>query len=352
MKNNIAELDGFRGISILLVVLSHIGSIGKIIPGGFGVTIFFFISGFLITLLLIKEFENYKHINVKYFFLRRFFRLYPVLFFFMLITIPFVYLRTNTIFIKDIIAGFLYYTNYYIPFWKLSNHEQLSNIFNILWSLSIEEHFYLFYPFIFSYFIKSENNLLYIILALIISSLVFRIFILYNNSNFDIATSIIYHSTHTRIDSISFGCLSAILIFKNQNSKYIKIVQNLKYLFLGVLLILFSLTFRNPFFRESFRYTIQGAGLLVIIPYFIYLNNENIFKRILKSKILVFFGKISYSLYLFHWFSREVINSFIKEINFTWFIYFFFLTLILTLVSHFFIDKIFINFRKRYGSNI
>jgi len=305
-------LDGFRGISILLVTLSHIGNVGKIIPGGFGVTIFFFISGFLITMLLIKEYDNSLNINLKNFYLRRFFRIYPVLVFFMLLSILLVYLRTNTIFFQDIFAGFLYYTNYYIPFWKQAINNPLSNVFNILWSLSIEEHFYLFYPLIFSFFIKKQNQLFYILLALIFSSLAFRVYILYNNVNFEIASSIIYCCTHTRIDSISFGCLSAILIFKNQNSEYLKIVQNFKYFLFGLLLILFCLVFRNPFFRESFRYTIQGIGLLIIIPYFIYLKNENIFKRLLKSKPLVFFGKISYSLYLFHWVSREIVSSYIK----------------------------------------
>ena len=119
-----------------------------------------------------------------------------------------------------------------------------------------------------------------------------------------------------------------------------------------MLLILFCLVFRNPFFRESFRYTIQGIGLLIIIPYFIYLKNENIFKRIIKSKPLEFFGKISYSLYLFHWVSREIVSSYIKEINFMWIVSFLSLTIILTIISHYFIDKSFINLRKKYGSNL
>ena len=71
-------LDGWRAVSILLVLVSH-GGLDKVVPGGLGVTIFFFISGFLITSLLISEFQREGRISLKKFYLRRFWRLAPPL---------------------------------------------------------------------------------------------------------------------------------------------------------------------------------------------------------------------------------------------------------------------------------
>jgi len=74
----IPGLNGIRGISVLIVILAHMG-LSNIIPGGFGVTVFFFISGFLITRLLIAENETRGRIRLKQFYMRRFIRLYPAL---------------------------------------------------------------------------------------------------------------------------------------------------------------------------------------------------------------------------------------------------------------------------------
>src|ERR1700744_3779762 len=77
-STTIPSLDGIRAVSVLIVVLSHAG-LGQVIPGGFGVTIFFFLSGFLITTLLLAEYEETGRIDIPKFYLRRVFRLMPPL---------------------------------------------------------------------------------------------------------------------------------------------------------------------------------------------------------------------------------------------------------------------------------
>jgi len=78
-RSYINNLDGIRALAVLIVLVAHAG-FGHIVPGGFGVTVFFFLSGFLITTLLIAEYEKHQTISLKKFFLRRFFRLFPPLF--------------------------------------------------------------------------------------------------------------------------------------------------------------------------------------------------------------------------------------------------------------------------------
>src|SRR5690606_21527322 len=75
----IASLDGIRGIAALIVFVAHAG-LGHIVPGGFGVTIFFFLSGYLITTLLCVEFEKTGSISLKHFYLRRVYRIFPPLY--------------------------------------------------------------------------------------------------------------------------------------------------------------------------------------------------------------------------------------------------------------------------------
>src|SRR5580704_6896663 len=117
-ENYVRELDGIRAIAILCVVLAHYG-LGFIIPGGFGVTLFFFLSGYLITTLFFAEHKSYLRINIPRFYLRRWLRLTPPLVIFVVLGI--VSYRVSRaavggqpVPIGTTMAALLYYTNYYM----------------------------------------------------------------------------------------------------------------------------------------------------------------------------------------------------------------------------------------------
>ena len=141
----IPSLDGLRAISVLLVVLGHSG-LDAIVPGGLGVTIFFFLSGYLISTLMLAEHDKTGGINILHFYARRVFRLMPPL----IVSLAIAYGLTYSgwlaggITSKGLAAQLLYFANYYGLFYDPGN--TVPDGTGILWSLAVEEHFYIFYP--------------------------------------------------------------------------------------------------------------------------------------------------------------------------------------------------------------
>src|SRR3954454_19397027 len=141
----IQSLDGIRAVSVLIVVLGHSG-LQALIPGGFGVTIFFFLSGFLISTLMLAEHEGTGTLDVPSFYARRVFRLMPPL----LLSLAIAYGLTSAGLLeggmtgKGLAAQVLYFANYYGLFFDPGS--TVPDGTGILWSLAVEEHFYIVYP--------------------------------------------------------------------------------------------------------------------------------------------------------------------------------------------------------------
>ena len=285
----LGALDGLRAVAVLIVMLSHAG-LGHIIPGGFGVTIFFFLSGYLITTLLVKEWNGTAHIDLKAFYLRRSVRILPPMFIAIAIAVTLS------------IVGLGKYLNYSGLFWDfvfLSNYAPLfGNVSQIpipLWSLAIEEHFYLLFPLLFFRIIRrwSASNVALICLILCAFVLLARIIhVAFNGPVEDI-----YYWSHTRIDSILFGCILAT--WNNPATvDRARIGPGIGWALLGAILIIITLVVRDPAFRETWRYTIQGVGLLLAFNYA--LRTSGIVSTMLKNKYLKVVADLSYFLYLIH----------------------------------------------------
>src|SRR4051794_28839887 len=198
-KEYVPALDGFRGIAISLVILSHYG-LGHFIPGGFGVNLFFFISGLLITRLLIIETKETGKINLKSFYIRRILRLYPALLFF--VTVSTIYLLIcGSIYIKpgEILATLFYYRNYYPHIADFVYAPKEFNVFHIVWSLSIEEHFYIIFPFLFLVLYKRLKTFIAVIIALIVAAAVWRLALI--NMNGGIVTDELGDRIHFLTDT-------------------------------------------------------------------------------------------------------------------------------------------------------
>jgi peptidoglycan/LPS O-acetylase OafA/YrhL len=166
----IPSLDGLRAISILIVLVSHAGY-GSAVPGGLGVTIFFFLSGYLITTLLLDETERSGRINIGKFYLRRVFRLFPPL----LVTLFIAYslvalgLLDGGISWSGVLAQLFYFANYYGLFFDPGNTTAAGT--GILWSLAVEEHFYMIYPTVLAGLLALGLSRLRIVVVLAIACL-------------------------------------------------------------------------------------------------------------------------------------------------------------------------------------
>lgn len=292
----IPSLDGIRAVSILIVFLAH-AKLTSILPGGFGVTTFFFLSGFLITTLFFRESAKSGEINLRSFYLRRFFRLSPPL----LVTLVIVYglvgldVLSGTTDLGSILSQVFYYYNYYSIFYPDST--QGAHGLNILWSLSVEEHFYLVYPFLFLGVLNGIVQIKHIIL-IVFSIMIWRYirFCLLGADDYAI-----YVSTDTRLDSMLYGALLAMLVSKNENIRDFAEASIVKWtaLIFAIVALIFSFVFRDDTFRSTLRYSLQGIALIPVFYYAVFYPHWWIF-RFLNWPLFKMIGLYSYTIYLVH----------------------------------------------------
>lgn len=298
-SKSIPSLDGIRAVSVLIVLLSHVG-LGHVVPGGFGVTIFFFLSGYLITTLLVQEFGAKGDIRIFRFYLRRFLRLAPPLF----VTLAIAYSLVLTgqlgggVSWQGLLAQVFYFANYYQLFWDPGQTTPAGT--GVLWSLAVEEHFYLAYPFVFLALRRhlSLVKIGWILIALSLMVLAWR---------YHLATQVgfqpnrTFYATDTRIDSIMWGCILALMV-----NPWGKTVNSTKAglwawaaLALGLLMLLVSLLVRDELFRETLRYTVQGVALMPLF-YCAVRYPDMLPMRPLNWAVVEKLGVYSYSIYLIH----------------------------------------------------
>ncbi len=310
---HIPGLDGLRGLAVALVFLSHaqLGVPGRF--GPFGVTIFFFLSGFLITTLLQREFDKFGSISVSDFYKRRFLRIVPP----MLITISIVsaisLLRGMTS--PSAQAYFIQafsFTNYYIIFRHYSHG--IPNM-QPMWSLSVEEHFYFVYPFVFALMYRKANvkalTLVLGIAAIAVAS--FRCWEVWQLRPYwhdAVAERTIYKvldiATHTRIDSIIYGCLFALLANPVRGSRFTKKLNSIPNAIIGMILLVAGIS--AHYIQESIGYVLLGAAFIPLFTVLI-LQSRTGWLRFFESPVMLFMGSISYTFYLIHVFVLMSIGS-------------------------------------------
>lgn len=352
-KGYIPALDGFRGLAIVAVVVSHYG-FGKWIPGGFGVTLFFFVSGFLITRLLIAEYEKTQRIDLGSFYLRRVLRLYPALLVMVVLAMGFTTAMGCGFQPGEVLSTLFYYRNYYILYGDQSASANCSRIFDITWSLAIEEHFYLFFPLLFMALYRRPNILAVVMALIIASALAWRLHIMATEGLTELTVYRIYHLTETRLDAIMFGCLSNLVLHLDTKARYVRTASYSVVFYGAIGLLFFTFLYRDMIFRETWRYSLQGLSLSVVLPAVLYAKNyEGIMQR-LCTPWLVTVGKLSYSLYLFHWVGVCVAENLIggERLTVPWLLTAVPLGLSLSLISYYYVEKPTAWLRKRFGSTV
>jgi peptidoglycan/LPS O-acetylase OafA/YrhL len=292
----IPGLDGIRAIAFLLVYVAHAG-LENLVPGGLGVTIFFFLSGYLITTLLRVESRKTGDISISQFYLRRVLRIFPPMY--VTLAVWFVLMKAG-VFVgsvewRPVALASLYLTNYTAFFTPHTIQGGLS----VLWSLAVEEHFYLLFPWVFLLFVRNNwslNKRASFLGGLCLLALIWRYVLVVSFHS----TSTYFH-TDTRFDSILFGCLLAILMNPVLDPMPEWINRHGSKLALGGLVILLGcLLYRGPIFRETARYTLQGFALAGIFT-FVLNSPRGWVVRSLETPFLRMLGRRSYAMYLIHY---------------------------------------------------
>lgn len=352
-KNYLPVLDGLRGLAILVVVISHYG-LGHLIPGGFGVTLFFFISGFLITRLLIAEQQKTGRINLPDFFLRRLFRLYPALLLMVALAIVFSLTSGCGLLLNDVLSTIFYYRNYYMLYGDSAGSFLCRQVFNITWSLAIEEHFYLLFPLLFIAGRRRLGALAGVMIAIIVAVAFWRVYLINVNGLNEFTAARIYTLTDSRIDAIMFGCLVSVLVHLDTTGHWLRRSTHLTVVVGALGLLLFTFLYRDGLFRESWRYSLQGVALSVLITALVYNRSYSWLTQRFSAPWLIFVGKLSYSIYLFHWLGMSVANQLIGEerLSLPWLAVAIPIGLTLSLLSYQYVEKPTARLRRRFGSTV
>ena len=344
------EIDGLRAIAVVAVILYH----AKItifdsqpFKGGFiGVDIFFVISGYLITSIILKELITTGSFSFKHFYERRVRRLLPALLVVMLVSLPFawMYLLPNSFvdFSKSILYSLGFSSNYYFHYsgQQYNADNGLFKPFLHTWSLSVEEQFYIFFPLIVLLTFKYFRN--YLINILVFGFLISLGLADWSSKNYQ---SISFYFLHTRLWELLAGSILAyyetIKDYRNKKKRY-----SLFYPKVGFTLIILNIIFFKDYFNHPSFYTLISIIGVCLIIWFS--NKEEFITKMLSTKLLVGIGLISYSLYLWHYpiFAFFRINDFSK--NFENLFYTGLVLLVLSITSYLFIEKPFRDKQKKF----
>ncbi|HEX2608020.1 MAG TPA: acyltransferase [Flavisolibacter sp.] len=291
----ITVLDGLRGIAVLLVLHAHLPQIGSnrlayyikdsarfLYSGYIGVDIFFVLSGFLITRILIKD-KKADDLSFKRFYLKRSLRIFPIYYLS-------IFLFGLFVSWKDLAPVAFYYSNYFFAV-NLEPHA-----FRHTWSLSVEEHFYLIWPFIIYFFSlpQAKKIVLYLFPAISIASACFVTFTMSNEE----AANFIYRGTNFRILSLAAGSYLAFI------EKRLPTKTTTLFIVAATLMIALAVYERYPNGLIPV-YLLQlplfaGVSILIFLAIFSLESKTGLLRNIFTNPILTYIGSISYGIYLYH----------------------------------------------------
>jgi peptidoglycan/LPS O-acetylase OafA/YrhL len=343
------ELDGVRAIAALMVMFFHFFQmsntanyfIAKLaIFGQTGVSLFFVLSGFLITRILFKTKGSPNFFSN--FYVRRALRIFPLYYLFLFIyyfVVPFIIKAPITPFGSQIYY-WIYLQNFADTFkWKTEGPEHF-------WSLAVEEHFYLFWPLMI-YFFNKQRIVIAIFLIIIIAFIVRIILVKYNFG--------VFYFTFSRIDELAVGALLAVLELNGKlvQKNATKFLLSFCGIMIPTLCIWIFFTGEGNNLIQITKFILLSFSYFSLIGFIITATKENWLKKILITKGLTYTGKISYGLYVYHPLCFYLFNLFFKTkftpVNFVLSFSFAYLT---ATVSYYFFEAKFLRIKDYFNYNM
>ncbi|GLS92053.1 hypothetical protein GCM10007916_31230 [Psychromonas marina] len=334
--SRIASLDGLRAASILLVCVGHLAGTVNFPEalsvlhniGNFGVKVFFVISGFLITLLLLNEKQRDGSINLKQFYLRRTLRLFPAFYFYILCIA-----MAEQFAVIDLLPGDLLHAATY----TMNYHSERSWWLNHTWSLAVEEQFYLIWPGLLCLFglVRGKQ----IAIAAIILIPIIRIIMWYG---LDASPSAMTRHFEAIADALATGCLLAYLY--RDGITLPKWCHSWLFILVPIsMIVLPSLLYKidtGLFYTFGQSYINVMAAMMVLR----YMSvKEGVSFQILNSKPAIWLGGMSYSLYLWQ---EPFLNSWVTDWYASWPVNVL-LTFVFACFSYYMVEKPLMRFKYR-----
>ena len=352
------EIDGLRGIAISLVVIFHARFVTKdgfLLEGGmFGVDMFYVISGYLMTAIILNQINRDGHLSYSIFIESRIRRIWPAYFFLLLITlIIFMNGPAETTlgmeqFMQTMFSATIFQSNHFLPYRLIIYGAESSLNMPLLhtWSISVEVQFYILFPILILIIINFfKKNYFYTFFFLAVISIIFAEIMVVRSPVYS------FYFLPSRGFELMVG---AMIVIIERNKSYNITLQNLERgrgffrkisnycSLLGAFLLIFTFLVFDEETRHPSIYTlvpVLGTGLLILF------SKDNFMKNFLSNRLFVGMGLISYSLYLFHFpiFSFPRAIQVFDEYNNLMKILLILLSIIIYIFSYFLIEKIFRN---------
>jgi len=286
----ITQIQGLRALAAILVTVFH----ARLVPGGFiGVDIFYVISGYLITGLILREIEKTGTLDLRSFYQRRIKRLLPTSVFVLFVTAIFAWILfppiTRDAIGRDLFAAATYISNYLFAWWQndYQNLNATPSPFIHYWSLAVEEQFYLIWPIFILFLARYGKKVILGGIAITtLGSLLFSIYLT------QVAPIWAFYSLPTRAWELGFG---ALLLFIPETKKKMRILPWLGF---------FGITFASLNFNENTAFPGTNALIPVIATVVLIASIKYwppLFNDLSNSRVSQWLGGISYPLYLWHW---------------------------------------------------
>jgi peptidoglycan/LPS O-acetylase OafA/YrhL len=345
LNDRLKGFDGLRALAVLLVLVAHASStwdyvfpqvVLKIIGnGGIGVRIFFVISGFLITFLLLKEMKKTGRIDLKSFFIRRSLRIFPAFFTYIFVIFCLSFSGVINLSNSHIISAATFTWNYGHLWLPMSSIDQTWFVGHF-WTLALEEQYYLVWPALLVLLgIKKSLKMAIIIIALMPLIRVSSYFIFPENRG---QLGMMFH---TALDPILIGSIGALLFYNNE--RFPKNIINNIFCAICITFVLFISPSVEPYisgYDPVIGTTLESLSILYVILW-LQTNPKSKFTKILETKWIVFIGSISFSLYLWQQlFLTNLNTSFVGywPVNIV-------CAFIVAILSYFIIERPFLNIR-------
>ena len=288
LSNRIPSLDGLRAISIVLVVVGHwlhvlgYGNLGNL--GNLGVRVFFVISGFLITGLLMKELEKTSDVSLLKFYFRRTLRIFPAYYFYLSVIASAAFLGFIYVPLKSLFYACVYVTDYANPSSWLLGHT---------WSLAVEEQFYLLFPTVLL-ILGIRYTKIFLFLVVLVSP-----FIRLADFQFFGSEPVwVIKGFHANLDALAVGCLLALFYKRlHENSFYQKLIKSKIVFVLPVIILLANSQSEHPRIFLGASFTVINLLVAFCIDWAV-TNYDSVTGKILNSAPLATLGMMSYSIYL------------------------------------------------------
>lgn len=287
MTDRIPSLDGMRAVSIALVIVSHaqvsLPFVWRFNYGNLGVRVFFVISGFLITKLLLQEHTKTGRISIPQFYLRRAFRILPAAYVYLAIAVGLIPFGMHAMY-REIPPALFYYANYnYSPGSIATGH---------FWSLSVEEQFYFMWPA--ALVLLGLRRARYACLALLVVAPVFRVL-----SDLGIWPTNPMYAFESVCDALATGCLLSMLRGRLWDLKFYRSVVETPFVIAIVAAgVLLTSVYSPALLQDLVGIPVLNIGIAVVLDRYTRLSDDTTLGRALNWPLVAWVGTVSYSLYL------------------------------------------------------